>query len=78
MIWSNSKKRFFGGDVYLSDNEVNALVDAISNQPTIDPETLPIVQELRAELEKAKKERDEFAALCGKLVVLCEPPQKWR
>lgn len=46
--------------------------------PTIDPETLPIVKELRAELEKVKKERDELASLSGKLVVLCEPPQKWR
>ena len=33
-------------------------VDDISTLPEIDPETLPIVQELRAELEKAKKERD--------------------
>lgn len=52
------KEEILWGNVYLSDNEVNALVDAISNQPTIDPETLPIVQELRAELEKANKERD--------------------
>lgn len=53
-------------------------VDDISTLPEIDPETLPIVQELRAELEKVKKERDELASLSGKLVVLCEPPQKWR
>lgn len=52
------KEEILWGNVYLSDNEVNALVDAISNQPTIDPETLPIVQKLRAGLEKANKERD--------------------
>lgn len=46
--------------------------------PTIDPETLPIVQELRKELERVKKERDEIATLCGKLGVLCDQPQKKR
>lgn len=30
----------------------------ISDSPTIDPETMPIVQELRAELERVKAERD--------------------
>lgn len=69
----------------------------IDEMPTIDPETLPIVKELRAEnkklmealgdsfaldlmnkLDKLEKERDELASFCGKLVVLCDPPQKWR
>ena len=31
---------------------------AIENAPTIDPESLPIVQQLRAELERVKAERD--------------------
>lgn len=31
---------------------------AISSAPTIDPESLPVVQQLRAELEKVKAERD--------------------
>lgn len=45
---------------------------------TIAPETLPIVQELRKELERVTKERDEIATLCGKLGVLCDQPQKKR
>lgn len=31
----------------------------LDDAPTIDPETLPIVQELRAEIERIKKERDK-------------------
>ena len=46
----------------------------IESAPTIDPETLPIVQELRKELERVTKERDEIATLCGKLGVLCDQP----
>ena len=34
------KKELLWGNVYLSDNEINALVDLIDNQPTIDPESL--------------------------------------
>lgn len=34
------------------------LAKDINNSPTIDPETLPIVQQLRAELEKVTAERD--------------------
>lgn len=41
----------------------------IDEQPTIDPETLPIVQELREQLERVTRERDallkEFAGDCG-------------
>lgn len=51
---------------------------AVDEQPTIDLETLPIVQELQAELEQVKKERDELASLSGKLVFLCDPPKEWR
>lgn len=34
------KEELLWGNVYLSDNETNALVDLIGNQPTIDPESL--------------------------------------
>ena len=34
------KKELLWGNVYLSDNEINALVDLIDNQPIIDPESL--------------------------------------
>ena len=37
----------------------------IDEQPTIDPETLPIVRELRAELERVTKERDEARRDCA-------------
>lgn len=47
--------------------------------PTINPETLTIVQELRKELERVTKERDEITNLCGKLVVICDQPRdKWK
>lgn len=35
---------------------------AIENAPTIDPETLPVVQQLRAELAEVKAERDGYKA----------------
>lgn len=50
----------------------------ISHQPTIDPETLPIVRELREELDAVTAERDELAVLCGKLIALCDQPKEWR
>lgn len=34
------KEELLWGNVYLSDNETNALVDLIDNQPTIDLESL--------------------------------------
>lgn len=45
------------------------------NPNTIDPETLPIVQELRKELERVTRERDEIATLCGKLIAICDQPR---
>ena len=56
-----------------SDSVIGAtMLSAIDEQPTIDPETLPIVRQLRKELNKVKEEMDEVADLCGKLIVLCE------
>lgn len=52
------KEEILWGNVYLSEKEVNALVDAVDNQPTIDPETLPIVRELREQLERVTRDRD--------------------
>lgn len=34
--------------------------------------------EYKPRAEKAEKERDELAALCGKLITLCDQPQEWR
>ena len=37
---------------------VSDILDFIKDSPTIDPETLPIVQELRKELERVTRERE--------------------
>lgn len=37
---------------------VEVFAQSVGNQPTIDPKSLPIVQELRMELESVKAERD--------------------
>lgn len=51
----------------------------IENQPTIDPETLPIVQELRAELSKVTVERDAAIADLEmlKVSISCESNQSY-
>lgn len=54
------KEEILWGNVYLSEKEIGALVDEIDNQPTIDPETLPIVRQLREELARVTAERDAF------------------
>lgn len=65
---------------------------AIENAPTIDPESLPVVQKLQAELWKAKAERDAAVKNRAKLaeyeLTVCEefccgdaqhdiPPCEW-
>lgn len=54
---------------------MRAAIDAF---PSINPESLPIVQELREQLAKVTAERDEVASLCGKLAVLCDQPRENR
>ena len=52
-------------------------VEDISYLPEIDPETLPIVQELRKELERVTRERDAaiadlyYACACETCELLC-------
>ena len=55
-------------------NAVKTCIDeffpyVVADCPTIDPETLPVVQQLRAELAKVKAEKDallkELAGECG-------------
>lgn len=58
--------------------DINSAIDSLTDAPTIDPETLPVVRQLREELARVTAERDEIAALCGKLIALCDQPQKWR
>lgn len=45
-----------GENEYVYDT--NSFLSSIDEHPTIDPETLPIVQQLRAELERVTVERD--------------------
>lgn len=39
-------------------DSIKACIFELNEQPTIDPETLPIVQELRKELERVTRERN--------------------
>lgn len=43
-------------DAYV--NGMQHVLEDLDSQPEIDPESLPVVKQLRAELEKANKERD--------------------
>ena len=47
---------------------VPRIVSRIRAQPTIDPETLPIVRELREKLEQVTAERDAAVADCFKFI----------
>lgn len=38
--------------------DINSALDSLVDAPTIDPETLPIVRELRKKLERVTEERD--------------------
>ena len=44
----------------------------IDEQPTIDPETLPIVQQLRAELKQVTAERDAAMSFIPKTCTTCK------
>ena len=58
------KEELLCGNVYLSDNETNAIVDLIDNQLTIDPESLrpktPARPGKAADLRQAEKCRITF------------------
>ena len=52
----NKLKQLNSGD--LSSQVLPFFIEAISDWPTIDPETLPLVQELREELKPVKKKQE--------------------
>lgn len=54
------KEELLWGNVYLSDNETNALVDLIDNQPTIDPESLRPTAHWEGFQADGKDDRFEF------------------
>lgn len=79
-----------GENEYVYDT--NSFLCSLDNAPTINPEDLPIVQQLRKELAQVKAERDaaekDRAALANLELALCEefcfgdmrsdiPPCEW-
>ena len=68
----NTHKSNYMGDTLMSYEVADMIEDCLDGIHAIEPETLPIVQQLREQLAKVKEEMDEVADLCGKLIVLCE------
>ncbi len=56
----------FEGSV--SDSEMDRETYVIASSPTIDPETLPIIQELRAKLSKYEREAEHWKECYAKVV----------
>lgn len=54
----NTTKANYTGETLMSYEVADMIEDCMDNTPTIDPETLPIVQELRKQLERVTAERD--------------------
>lgn len=54
----NTTKANYTGETLMSYEVADMIEDCMDNTPTIDPETLPIVQELRKKLEQVTAERD--------------------
>ncbi len=54
------------------NGSVNVEKEVIDRQPTIDPETLPIVQELRAKLENAEKEIERLKGVAKPNCISCD------
>lgn len=52
-----------GENEYVYDT--NSFLSSIDDQPTIDPETLPIVRQLREQLERVMAERDVALRDCA-------------
>lgn len=79
----NTSKSNYTGETLMSYEVADMIEDCIENAPTIDPETLPVVRELREKLEWVTKERDDYKIFfenitkygdcndCGKFVT-CE------
>lgn len=57
-------------EAWNQDSQIGKTMRAvIAEQPTIDPETLPIVRQLREELARVKAERDAAVSDLHKLVL---------
>lgn len=56
----NTHKSNYMGETLMSYEVADMIEDCMDNTPTIDPETLPIVQELKEKLNNAIAERDYY------------------
>lgn len=54
----NTNKSNYTGETLMSYEVADMIKDCIEDTPTVDPETLPIVQKLRKELARVTAERD--------------------
>lgn len=61
----NTIKANYTGETLMSYEVADMIEDCVDNTPTIDPETLPIVRELREKLERVTRERDEARRDCA-------------
>ena len=69
----NTHKSNYMGDTLMSYEVADMIEDCLEGTPTIDPETLPIVRQLREELARVTAERDAAVEDLHKLV----PAWKW-
>lgn len=64
----NTHKSNYMGDTLMSYEVADMIEDCLDGIPTIDPETLPIVRQLRDKLARVTEERDAVVADLRKLV----------
>ena len=69
----NTHKSNYMGDTLMSYEVADMIEDCLEGTPTIDPETLPIVRQLREKLARVTAERDAAVEDLHKLV----PAWKW-
>lgn len=67
----NTHKSNYMGDTLMSYEVADMIEDCLEGTPTIDPETLPIVRQLREELDRVTAERDEYKELFFSYLGVC-------
>ena len=69
----NTSKSNYTGETLMSYEVADMIEDCMDNAPTINPETLPIVRQLREEL---KKENENFWSTATNAREKCRPRTK--
>lgn len=77
----NTSKSNYTGETLMSYEVADMIEDCIENATTIDPETLPVVCQLRAELDNLRKEKrptstlvkSTFGVCCSRCKTECSP-----